>query len=158
MSDSVIIIGASGHGKVVLDCIEKCGKSKVIGFLDRNYQPNNAFCGYPILGTEFDLCRIRQDVLSLRVVIAIGNNYVREMLYFKLVSMMPDLVFETVIHPSADLARGVHIGAGTVVMPGAVINSDSKIGIGCIVNTNASVDHDNRGACKLMGVISVLRN
>ncbi|HLQ46004.1 MAG TPA: acetyltransferase, partial [Planctomycetaceae bacterium] len=47
-------------------------------------------------------------------------------------------------HPSAQIARGVNLGAGSVVMPGVAINSDSTIGEFCIVNTNSSVDHDNR--------------
>ena len=31
---NVIIFGASGHGSVVLDCLEKVGKYNVIGFVN----------------------------------------------------------------------------------------------------------------------------
>jgi len=31
---NIIIFGASGHGSVVLDCIERAGKYRVIGFVD----------------------------------------------------------------------------------------------------------------------------
>ena len=47
---SVIIVGASGHGKVVADIIQKAG-DKVYGFLDDNTELNDTFLGFPILGT-----------------------------------------------------------------------------------------------------------
>ena len=46
---TVIIIGASGHGKVVADIIQKSGDI-VYGFLDDNTELKNDFLGFPILG------------------------------------------------------------------------------------------------------------
>ena len=39
MNDSLIIIGASGHGKVVADIAMKMNKWKNISFLDDNLVP-----------------------------------------------------------------------------------------------------------------------
>lgn len=47
---SVIIIGASGHGKVIADIIQKSG-DKVYGFLDDNTELSDTFLGFPVLGT-----------------------------------------------------------------------------------------------------------
>jgi sugar O-acyltransferase (sialic acid O-acetyltransferase NeuD family) len=57
-------------------------------------------------------------------------------------ALAPGLTFATLIHPSAQIARGVSIGPGTVLMAGAVANSDARIGAFCIVNTQAVVEHD----------------
>ena len=45
---TVIIIGASGHGKVVADIIQKSGDI-VYGFLDDNTELKNDFLGFPII-------------------------------------------------------------------------------------------------------------
>ena len=45
----VIIIGASGHGKVIADIVEKSG-DQVVGFLDDNPVVKISF-GYPVLDT-----------------------------------------------------------------------------------------------------------
>ena len=70
------------------------------------------------------------------VIIAVGDNYVRE-------TLVPTFgAFAVAVHPTAVVGRGVDIGEGSVVMAGAVINSGARIGRHCIVNTRASVDHD----------------
>ncbi|HLQ43276.1 MAG TPA: acetyltransferase, partial [Planctomycetaceae bacterium] len=71
-------------------------------------------------------------------------NWIRSQIVERLRSLCPRLTFVSAVHPSAQIARGVNLGAGSVVMAGVAINSDSAIGEFCIVNTNSSVDHDNR--------------
>lgn len=50
MNKSVVIIGASGHGKVVADIIKKSG-DEVVGFLDDNPHLPKELSGIPVLGT-----------------------------------------------------------------------------------------------------------
>lgn len=133
---SVIIIGASGHGKVVADIIQKSG-DKVYGFLDDNTELNNTFLGFPVLGTV-DSYKKYEDIAEF--VIAIGNAKIRSRISKKL----QDVNIYTAIHPSAVISDlDVTIGKGTVIMANAVINSGSKIGEFCIINTGAIVEHDN---------------
>ena len=127
----LIIIGASGHGKVVADIAKLCGYRNIV-FLDNN--PNLSSCGgYPVLGSE-DMA----DELDGHLFIAIGNGRVRE----RLMNRFQHRFFPVLIHPSATVAEDVEIQCGAVVMAGAVINPDVKIGCGVIVNTASSIDHD----------------
>ena len=127
----LIIIGASGHGRVVADIAKKCGYDEIV-FLDNN--PNLSICaGYPVLGTDSMVSQLEGDLF-----IAVGNGQIRK----KLMERDADRRFPVLIHPNAVVADDVEIGYGSVVMAGAVINPGVQIGKGAIINTCASVDHD----------------
>ena len=128
----LVIIGASGHGKVIADIAVKCGYKDIV-FLDDNENVKEC-AGFPVIGKVADAINIEDDKI-----VAIGNAEIRQ----KIQNQLSTLV--TLIHPNAVVSRRVEIGEGTVIMAGAVINSDVVIGKGCIINTGASVDHD----CKL---------
>lgn len=131
----LMIIGASGHGKVVADIAEKSGYGDIC-FLDDDSTLKDCL-GYPVVGATADAERYPE----YEFIVAVGNPSIRENVQRMLENKQ--LKVATLIHPNAVVAKGVSIGAGTVVMAGAVINPSCKIGKGCIINTLASVDHDN---------------
>lgn len=134
MKEKVVIIGASGHGKVIADIIQKAG-DKVIGFLDDNSNLGKTFIGFSVLGKVSESYKYQE----YKFAIAIGNADIRER-----IANEQHLKWYTAIHPTAEISSiGVEIGEGTVVMANAVINSDAKIGKHCIINTGAIVEHDN---------------
>jgi sugar O-acyltransferase (sialic acid O-acetyltransferase NeuD family) len=140
--DKVVIVGASEHGKVVADVIEREGKYAILGWIDSYKPAGGEFFGYPMLGAEdtlLDLWRQREIVGGL---VAIGDNWTRGRVVEKLLALAPDFDFVTAVHPSAQIARGVRVGAGTVLMAGVVVNSDSRVGAHCILNTRSALDHD----------------
>ncbi len=116
MSKKLVIIGASGHGKVISDSALKNGY-EIVGFLDDN-ESLQEICGFPVLGSIKTVCDYKEDC---EFVIAIGN----------------------LIHPSAVLGMQVQVGEGTVVMANAVINPCACVGKHCIINSGAIVEHDN---------------
>lgn len=131
----LIIIGASGHGKVVADIAAHCGYTDIV-FLDDNRSVKECM-GYPVIGVT-ETARMYPDA---EFVVAIGNSKIRENVQEQLRAI--GLHLTSLIHPKAVIADQVEIGEGTVIMAGAVVNPDSKIGVGVIINTGASVDHDN---------------
>lgn len=135
MSKSVVIIGASGHGKVIADIIANSG-DKVLGFLDdADDVQGKKIIGFPVLGKTADYDNYR----DCEFVIAIGNPYIRE----KISNELP-VKWYTAIHPTAVISSlDVEIGEGTVIMANAVINPSARIGKHCIINTGAIVEHDN---------------
>lgn len=134
MKEKVVIIGASGHGKVIADIIVK-SDDMVVGFLDDNPDLNDEFIGFPVLGKVSEANKYH----GYKFVIAIGNATIRERISNEL-----NVEWYTAIHPTAVVSSiDVEINEGTVVMANAVINSDSKIGRHCIINTGAIVEHDN---------------
>lgn len=127
----LVIIGASGHGKVVADIARKNGYKEIV-FLDDD--ENIRECGgYPVVGRSSEAGMIDADVI-----IGIGNADVRKQIQ----ESIPAEKLVTLIHPDAVVAEDVVMGVGTVVMAGAVINPGTHIGKGCIINTCSSVDHD----------------
>lgn len=126
----MILFGASGHGKVIIDILELNGIDDIAIWDDNATAP------------VWDYKTSKPDAASLAdepIIISIGSNEARK----KVVERLPiDANYIVAIHPQAVLARTVSIDNGTVIMGGVVINPDTTIGKHCIINTNASVDHD----------------
>lgn len=129
----LVIIGASGHGKVVADIARKNNYDKIL-FLDDNEKLTDCG-GYPVAGKSNQFVDYDCDMI-----VAIGNAKIRQHIQEKIDAAGKHIA--TLIHPNAVIAENVTIGKGSVVMAGAVINPCTVIGQGCIVNTCSSVDHD----------------
>lgn len=127
----LIIIGASGHGKVVADIAAQNGYTDIV-FLDDNESVRECG-GHPVIGRTGDA-----DSIAGELFVAIGNPVDRR----RLMEQYKDREMPVLIHPDAVLSKSVTIQKGSVVMAGVVINPDVKIGEGCIINTCSSIDHD----------------
>ena len=125
----LIIIGASGHGKVVADIAALNGYKDIV-FLDDDENIKEC-AGYPVIGKS-------TEAPDGEVFVAVGNAETRK----RLMELYKGKIQPVLIHPSAVVAESVEVTAGSVVMAGAVINPGVKIGKGCIINTSSSVDHD----------------
>lgn len=124
----LIIIGASGHGKVVADIASLNGYKDIV-FLDDGDIKECA--GWPVIGKS-------TEASEGEVFVAVGNAKMRKML----MERYEEREMPVLIHPSAVIADDVQIGRGSVVMAGAVINPGAQMGRGVIVNTVSSIDHD----------------
>jgi UDP-N-acetylbacillosamine N-acetyltransferase len=134
-SPPLIIWGAGGHGKVVLDVARAAGYDDIV-FLD-----DSAISGGSLLGC--DVLKPADTGLHNRdasFVIAIGSNVGRARCF----GLAQDRGWRpaTLIHPSATISASALIGAGTVVMPRVVVNACTVIGQDCILNTGAVIEHD----------------
>lgn len=127
--NKLIIIGASGHGKVVADIAALNGYKDIV-FLDDDESIREC-AGYPVIGKS-------TEAPDGEIFVAVGNADTRK----QLMELYKDRVLPVLIHPNAVVAEGVEISVGSVVMAGAVINPGARIGKGCIINTSSSVDHD----------------
>jgi sugar O-acyltransferase (sialic acid O-acetyltransferase NeuD family) len=139
----LIIVGSSGHAKVVIDIVEKEDKYEIIGLIDDNRKLGENTMGYPIIGNIADLQNILKLNPEYKLFIAIGDNWNRCKIFEHITSLVPHANFISTVHPSAEIGKEVSIGYGTVIMAGAVINSCTSIGNFTIVYTNSSLDHDN---------------
>lgn len=136
MNKKIVIIGASGHGKVVADIAKLTGYEEIL-FIDDDV--NKKKCGkYKVIGTFKQINSLIKDDYDFAV--SVGDNRTRARIYEELVNKEAKL--PVLIHPSAVFDETVKIGNGTVVMANAVINSSSVIGEACIINTASSIDHD----------------
>ncbi|WP_394138436.1 acetyltransferase [Cytobacillus oceanisediminis] len=138
MKDKLLIIGASGHGKVVADIALKMNKWNAIAFLDDNESLKSSM-GLEVLGTSSD---VKKYIDQYQIFVGIGNNATRQKIHLMLEGAGASI--PSLIHPNSTIGEQVEIGIGTAVMAGAVINCCTKIGKGCIINTGSTIDHDNR--------------
>lgn len=126
----MILYGASGHAKVVIDCL-LANKVNITGIFDDN-QELVTLIDIKVIGTY------KHDHLSNeKIIISIGDNLTR-----KKVSKKIKHAFGKTIHPSAIISKFARIDEGTVIIHRSIIQSGSRIGKHCILNTMCSVDHD----------------
>jgi acetyltransferase EpsM len=138
----LIIIGAGGNSKVIIDTIQERIHSlgeeiEIIGILDDNTE-KRTLNGYSVIGSINFINSLRDDD-AMYFVNGIGDNYSRKKIY----EQYNNLKYYSVIHPSAIIGQGITIGDGTIIMPGVIINTDSKIGKQALINTGTIIEHDN---------------
>jgi len=122
----MILLGASGHGRVVADILRLSGEDEIIFWDD---DPAASVSGYSVVP--------RERYSEKPVILAIGNNTTR-----KRIAEAASYIYGNAIHPAAVKANDAFIGSGTVVMAAAVVNPGCRIGKHCIINTAAVIDHD----------------
>ena len=125
----MILYGASGHCKVIIDILEANGIS--IDYIVDDSPQITELLGYSVKRN----CGIYEEGI-----VSIGDCVLRK----KVVSSIQMGHYLTAIHPSAIISPKSVIGEGSVVMQGAIIQSCAFLGRHCIVNTGASVGHDVR--------------
>ena len=135
----VLVLGAGGHGRVVVQALRSAGRI-VAGFLDDDRtKTGTEVDGCPGLGTSEDAEALTAE-LGAALLVGLGDNAQRgERQRGFEASGLPLTI---AIDPSAVVAPNVEIGAGTVILPGAVVNTGARLGAGCVINTSASLDHD----------------
>lgn len=140
--EKLVLFGAGGHAKVVIDIIEQQDIYAIAGLLDDDLKhQGRRFFSYPVLGTRAALPALRSAQLR-HAIVTVGDNASRAALAAFLDQQ--GWRFASAVHPRASISRGVEIGPGSVVMAGCVVNADAYLGSQVIVNTGATVDHDCR--------------
>lgn len=140
--DKILIIGASGHAKVIIETIELNNNYQIYGLIDTFKPIGEKVLGYEILGTEDYIKNLAQKGIN-KGVIAIGDNWNRFLMQEKIKKISPDFEFISVIHPLTTISPSVKIGKGTVILASVIINAEAEVGDFCILNTGASFGHDS---------------
>lgn len=138
---NVVIIGAGGHGQVVLDILRAAKKHKVIGFLDADESlADSKVAGVRVLGPVNVLPKLARKKVG-GAIVAIGDNRAR-LKYMEMVRSAK-LKLLSAVHPRAIVSKTAELGENVVVAAGAVVCTAAKIGDGAIINTSAVVDHES---------------
>ena len=126
----MILFGASGHSKVILDILLQ-NKISVECVYDDKPKTDSIF-GIPVRANSLKYSDANDAIIS------IGNNSIRKSVSEK----YPNLKFVNAVHFSSIISRFADVGEGTVVMANVTVNPDAKIGNHCILNTGCVVEHD----------------
>jgi len=138
----VLILGAGGHGRVVLDILLQAGRYQVVGFLDNNPAIHGRRVdGIPCYGGIGELERLHGELDIAGVVVAIGDNGSRRGLARQVESAGIELM--SAIHPSATVANNATVGRNVVIAAGVVVCAHCQIGDSTILNTGCIIDHQS---------------
>lgn len=151
-----ILIGAGGHGRVLLETLEQQRPGVVVGILDS--RPGlKQVAEVPVLGGDEMLPRLK-DLHFTHFVIGVGSSQpcrVRAELY--LAARKAGLEPLGVVHPQAFVSHQSEMAAGCQIMARAVVNTGVRLGGHVLVNSGAIVEHDAViGAHSLIGSGAVL--
>lgn len=138
---SVLIVGASGHGREVRDVVVACGH-EVAGFADDGTPERGLLDRLDAVllgGTE--VVRSHDGV----VVLGIGDSAVRQ----RVASALGAVRWAApMVHPLGSVGSDVELAEGTIVAAGARLTTHIAVGAHGYVGPNATIGHDAvLGAC-----------
>ena len=140
----MLILGAGGHARVLIDALQTRGDAVLEGVFDPN--PNlwgGRLMDVPVRGGDAAVFDYAPERVSL--VNALGSTRdtgPRRELFERFKGR--GYAFLSVIHPDARLARNVTLAEGVQVLAGVIINTHVTLGANTIVNTGAIIEHDCR--------------
>lgn len=132
--EKLILIGAGGYAKSVLDSIDYYNY-QVAGFVDE-FSDKKEHLGYPILSHSLDEIINAEKYFYF---IAIGDNKHRKIWYDKLQDRKLRLI--NVVDKSALISQRATIGNGCFIGKMAIVNSKAIVRNDCIVNSKALIEH-----------------
>lgn len=134
---NIILIGDSGHGKVIADIVKSNGND-VVAKLDDKYSEifSEDGCLYGPISQVKEIIEENQA----KVIVAIGLNPIRKKIVERL--NLLDEQYATCIHKQTIISPSAKVGLGSVIMPGAIVNADAHIGIHSIVNSSSVIEHE----------------
>ena len=157
MSDSgpapLVVFGAGGHGREVLDIIEAVNivapTWRVLGVVadsdplgaavDEHFRSSFLRRGHAYLGPDLD---DNPDGGITAFVIGIGDPATRARVDHRIASRPNALRAATLVHPIASFGSDNTVGDGCVVAAGARVTTNVSLGRHVHLNINATVSHD----------------
>lgn len=141
---NIVVFGTGNTARVVIEIIEVKGKYNILGLIDATKgRIGERVKGYRIIGSDADLLNAPWSGDVVGGIIAVGDNFLRKVIADKIIELLPNFVFVSIVHPSTVISQTASIGDGSMIMAGVIINNNGRIGRHCLLNTNSSIDHDS---------------
>lgn len=145
MAPKLVVFGAGGHARVVLEILRMTDEFEIVGLLDRGETGRVYLDGVMALGTDERLVELRKEGVThyFIAVGSVGSLSPRKRLYDLAAAQQMEAV--RALHPRAIISPFAKVGPGTAVLAGAIVNPGASVGENVIINTGAIVEHD----CKI---------
>jgi sugar O-acyltransferase (sialic acid O-acetyltransferase NeuD family) len=137
----VIILGAGGHARVLIDALHHLGV-EMMGITDPDKTLwGQTYMDIDVLGPDEKIFDVHPErILLVNALGSTQSTKARQKLFETW--QQRGYSFATVVHPKAVVARSVTLAEGVQVLAGVIINPNTIIGANTIVNTGAIVEHD----------------
>lgn len=140
MSQSIYLLGAGGHGRVLIDALQN-QEISISGILDPHIEVGHRILGIAVLGDERYLKKISK--LESHLINGLGANPNINKRKEKFINLTNQgYQFADVIHPTAVIASNTYLAEGCQIMAGAILQTGTTLGKNVVINTRASLDHD----------------
>ncbi len=137
----IVLIGAGGHCKSVIDVIEHLDEWFIAGIVGLPEERGSKILGYEVIGDDNDLELLAANYNSFHISLGFISSPQKRIDIWKKITLLK-VNMPVLISPRAYVSRHAHIGAGSIVMHYAVINAAATVGENTIINTRALVEHD----------------
>lgn len=139
----MIIVGAKGFAKEVLEVLHQNDEKSKIAFFDdvSPDPPSMLYNRFKVLRTTKDVHSFFLDSGDSRFTLGLGGPGIRYSLAMRFSALGG--VLTSTLSPFAKWGHfDVSIGEGTNLMTGTVVTNSIQIGKGCLINLNCTVGHD----------------
>lgn len=144
MSDDLVVVGAGGFGREVIEIVQKLSsleaRWRLAGVLDDDPASDDLeqlrLRGVPHLGAVSLLENLPS---TTHAVIAIGSSTVRRLVD----TTYPHRPWATLVHPDSTIGADVQLGPGVIVAAGARLSTNIRIDRHGQIDQNATVGHDS---------------
>jgi sugar O-acyltransferase (sialic acid O-acetyltransferase NeuD family) len=139
----ILVYGAGGHAKAIMDMILQLGTFTIAGILDDNEKLiGTQVYEIPVLGNQTLLPGLYEKGITLAAngVGGILDINIRVNIFDRLAKA--GFTCPALAHPRATIEPSAIIEAGVQVFANAYIGSEALLHSNCMVNTNAVVSHD----------------
>ncbi len=141
MKSEIIILGAGGHTRSLIDVIELEGNYKIAGIIDNELDLGSRVLNYEVIGRDEDLKELREKYKYAIIGVGQIKTPTTRIKLFTLLKSL-NYTLPTIISPRAYVSKYAFIDEGTVVMHDVLVNSGTKVGRNCIINSKALIEHD----------------
>ena len=136
---SILIIGAGGLGKEVVDLIKDVGGYEIVGFLDdNNEKKGNIINQVPVLDTldHFELYRSVDNI-----VITIANPTIKKRIYE--LSRGLGFQYPNLVHPTVSVGSNVKMGRGNFIGAYSVLSTGVTLHDFVTINPQCGIGHES---------------
>jgi sugar O-acyltransferase (sialic acid O-acetyltransferase NeuD family) len=140
----IVVIGGPGSGAIVAEAVRDLAATgqaiELVGFLNDLVPVGAEIAGAPVLGPfeAWDECPADTQFIS-----AIPKPKESWGRYRRIRSLgIPPQRWVTIVHPRAQVARGVDLGCGTYVGPLATVETGARLGTHACVRGGSYISHD----------------
>lgn len=141
---SIVLVGAGGHARMLLDLLDELRCFRVVGLLDGGVATGHLVHGHRVLGpdTPEELAKLHAQGVRLAVnaVGGVTRGPARPAVWQRI--RAAGFGLPTLVHRGAIVDRSAQLGEGAQILAGSYVGAGTTIGDDCIVNSGSVVSHD----------------
>lgn len=137
--EKLLIVGAGGLGKEVVDLILNLDRFEIAGFLDDDpYKKNTMINQIPVMG---DLGQLDKHRAIKHLIIAIANPAIKKRIAH--IAGKIGFQFPNLIHPSVVFGSSVSLGQGNIICAGSIVSTEVCLQSFITINPQCGIGHES---------------